>query len=88
MPSLPDGDYPFIDRRLPLSQLSMIEVPADLERLLMDQAEKSHIAIVRNQPIELRCRSDEFGDAVFLVYWPDGDRMHMLAPKGFVVGRA
>jgi hypothetical protein len=36
---LPDGLYPFIDQRLPLSDLTMIEMPADLERLLRTQAE-------------------------------------------------
>lgn len=86
--TLPDGDYPFIDRRLPLSELSMIEVPLDLERLLKEQAIKSGIAVARNRPVELRCRSEEFGDAMFLIYWPEGQRMHMLAPKGFVTGRA
>lgn len=29
---LPDGLYPFINERLPLSELTMIEAPADLER--------------------------------------------------------
>jgi hypothetical protein len=86
--NLPDGDYPFIDRRLPLSEMSMIEVPPDLEALLKDQAEKHGIAIVRNEPVELRCQTDAFGDATFLVWWPEGQRMHMLAPKGFAVGRA
>lgn len=87
-PDLPDGDYPFIDRRLPLSQLAMIEVPLDLEQLLRDQAAGNGIAIIRNQPVELQCRTDEWGDATFLIYWPDGERMHMLAPKTLSVGRA
>lgn len=88
MPSLPDGDYPFIDRRLPLSEMSMIEVPPDLETVLRDQAAKNGISIVRNRPVELRCETKEFGNACFLIYWPDGQCMHMLAPNGFQTGRA
>lgn len=86
--NLPDGDYPFIDQRLPLSEMSMIEVPPDLEALLKDQATKNGISIVRNEPVEFRCQTKEFGDACFLIYWPEGQRMHMLAPKGFQTGRA
>jgi hypothetical protein len=86
--NLPDGEYPFIDQRLPLSELSMIEVPPDLEGLLKDQATKNGVSIVRNEPVELRCQTKEFGDACFLIYWPDGQRMHMLAPRGFQTGRA
>lgn len=66
----------------------MIEVPPDLEALLKEQASKNRIFIVRNQPVELRCQTKEFGDACFLIYWPEGERMHMLAPKGFVTGQA
>lgn len=86
--NLPDGEYPFINQRLPLSEMSMIEVPPDLEGLLKDQAAKNGIAIVRNEPVELRCHTKEFGDACFLIFWPDGHRMHMLAPKEFQTGRA
>jgi hypothetical protein len=31
MLELPDGLYPFIDERLPLSELTMVEAPSDLE---------------------------------------------------------
>ncbi len=31
---LPDGQYPFIDRRYPLAELAMIEMPRALEELL------------------------------------------------------
>lgn len=88
-PELPDGLYPFIDERLPLSQLVMIEAPRDLEALLMSQAAKNGITIARGVPVELRCQSTEFPDATFLVYWPlDDDRLHMLAPARFAIHRA
>jgi hypothetical protein len=32
-PQLPDGLYPFIDQRLPLSGLAMVEAPPQLEAL-------------------------------------------------------
>jgi hypothetical protein len=87
-PDLPEGDYPFIDRTFPLSELSMIEVPPDLERLLQDQAEQAGNPILRNAPVRLRCITDQYGDATFLIWWPDGVRMHMLAPKRFAKGLA
>ena len=78
---LPDGDYPFIDRTFPLSELAMIEVPPDLERLLKDQAEQTGNPILRNEPVQLNCLTEQYGDATFLIWWPEGERMHMLAPK-------
>lgn len=85
---LPDGEYPFIDRRLPLSEMSMIEVPPEMETILREQAGKNGITIMRNEPVELRCQTKEFGDATFLIYWPEGQRMHMLAPKEFATRQA
>lgn len=88
-PILPDGLYPFIDERLPLSDLAMVEAPEGLEALFKSQAKANGIDIIRDQPIELRCRSDDHPDATFLIYWPLGyDRIHMLVPKKFAEGRA
>lgn len=89
MQTLPDGHYPFIDERLPLSEMVMVEAPADLEALLKSQAAANGTAIVRDVPVELRCASADYPDATFLVYWPYGtDRLHMLVPKKFATGRA
>jgi hypothetical protein len=86
---LPGGEYPFIDERLPLSEMAMVEAPSDLEALFMDQAARNGITLLRDQPVELRCRSKEYPDATFLIWWPSGsDRIHMLVPKKFVSGRA
>lgn len=86
---LPEGLYPFIDQRFPLSELAMIEVPHDLEQLLRSQATANGISIIRGVPVELRCRSEQFPDATFLVYWPhEEDRLHMLALKKFAKGQA
>ena len=59
MIALPEGDYPFIDERLPLSQLTMVEAPAQLEALFKSEAAKREVSFARDVPIELRCRSDE-----------------------------
>lgn len=67
---LPDRDYPFIDQRYPLSELAMIEVPESLQRLLIGQSEKNGTDIVRDTPVELRCVSEQFGDASFLILAP------------------
>jgi len=84
-----DGEYLFIDERLPLSEMAMVEAPADLEALIKDQAARNGISLLRDQPVELRCRSEHFPDATFLIWWPTGsDRIHMLMPKRFAVGRA
>ncbi len=80
-PTLPEGDYPFIDQRYPLAELAMIEVPENLQRLLIGQAEKNGKEIVRDVAVELRRIPEQFGDATFLIYWPHGRRMHMLAPS-------
>lgn len=88
-PKLPDGMYPFIDQQLPLSEMVMGEAPADLERLLRDQAAENHVLIPRGVPMELRCESPQFPTAVFFVYWPHDDaRLHILMPKEFAKGRA
>lgn len=86
---LPDGLYPFIDQLLPLADLAMIEAPPDLELLLRHQAAKNGVSIARDVPVELRCRMDDYPDAAFVVFWPlDDDRLHMLAPREFSVGKA
>ena len=87
--ALPEGFYPFIDQRLPLGQLVMIEAPAALEQLLRSQAAANGIEIIRGTPVELRCQTTEYPDATFLVYWPlEDDRLHMLAPREFAKGRS
>lgn len=89
MPELADGLYPFIDQRLPLSELMMVEAPPELETLFKSQAAENGVEIIRDQPVELRCRSEEYPDATFLVYWPLGcERIHMLVPKRFAEGQA
>lgn len=88
VPELQDGEYPFIDGRYPLSELSMIEVPEGIRDLLISQARKNGIGIARDSPVEIRCISDQFGDATFLIYWPHGHAMHMLAPSRFRRGNA
>lgn len=86
---LPDGLYPFADTRLPLADMAMMEAPRDLENLLRDAAVAAGVPILRDSPVELRCTSDAFPDATFLVFWPSGaERLNILAPKAFVRGRA
>ena len=89
MDELPDGLYPFIDERLPLSVLAMVEAPPELEALFKSQAIANGVKINRDQPIELRCQSQDHPDATFLIYWPrSSERIHMLAPKKYAQGRA
>jgi hypothetical protein len=86
---LPDGSYPFIDERLPLSEMTMVEAPPELEKLFASQAAANGVEILRDAPVELRCRSEEHPDATFLIYWPHGsDHIHMLVPTKFAIGRA
>ncbi len=67
----------------------MVEAPAELEALFKEQAARNGIALLRDRPVELRCRSKEYPDATFLIWWPTGsDRIHMLVPKKFASGRA
>jgi len=86
---LDDGEYPFISERLPLSDLAWIEVPASLQAFLREQARANGVQLVRGTPVELRCVTPQYGDAVFMIFWPeDDDRLHMLAPKTFQKGKA
>ena len=88
-PEPQDGKYPFVAERLPLSDLAWIEVPANLETLLRDQAQSNGIELIKGRPVELRCVTPQYGDAVFMVFLPhDEDRLHMLAPKRFQKGKA
>jgi hypothetical protein len=86
---LPEGLYPFADTRLPLREMAMMQAPRDLEILLRNAAKATGVEIVRDRPVELRCTSDAFPDATFVVFWPVGaEHLNILAPKGAVVGRA
>ncbi len=86
---LPDGFYPFASARLPLSEMAMMEAPPALEAVLRKAADESGVQIIRDRPVELRCASEEYPDATFMVFWPSGDeRLHILAPKTAVQGRA
>lgn len=68
----------------------MVEAPRELEDLFKAQASLSGVKIARDQPVELRCQSEAYPDATFLVFWPLGEaRIHMLVPKGLAIqGRA
>ena len=86
---LEDGEYPFIQEWLPLTDLAWIEVPPSLEALLRDQAEANGIQLIKGQPVELRCVTPQYGDAVFMIFWPlEEECLHMLAPKTFQKGKA
>ena len=89
MRNLPDGIYPFADKRFPLRELAMREAPPALEELLKTAATTSGTPIVRDEPVELTCLAAGFPDAKFLVYWPcSSERLHILAPRDSVVGKA
>ena len=84
---LPEGLYPFADQRLPLADMAMMEAPRELEDLLRDAAAAEGITIIRDRPVELRCKSAGYPDAVFLVFWPSGaERLNFLAPRSASVG--
>jgi hypothetical protein len=89
MKELPEGLYPFIDERFRLADMAMVEAPSDLEAMFKRQAVLNGIELIRDEPVELRCQSEDYPDATFLVYWPLGkERIHMLVPKRFATGRA
>ena len=74
---------------IPLAELTMVEAPPDPEALFKAQAAANGLEIVRDQPVQLQCRSEKYPDATFLVFWPtESDRIHMLAPKKFAIGPA
>ncbi|WP_281804806.1 hypothetical protein [Methylocystis echinoides] len=87
MQNLPNRSYPFIDRLYPLTEMTMVEAPRELETLFKAQASQNGVDIIRDQPVELRCKSEEYPDATFLIFWPAGsERIHMLVPRNFAEG--
>lgn len=88
MEGLPDGDYPFGAEIYPLARMAMSEAPLALQELLQAQATTNGVRIVRDQPVELVCQMPDMEAHRFLVYWPTGDRMHLLVPKELVIGQA
>jgi hypothetical protein len=85
---LPDGLYPFYNQRFPLHQMAMVEAPPELEEFILRNARIHGIEILRDLPIELRCRNGSF-DATFLIWWPESDpHIHLLVPKSDVHGTA
>ena len=40
--------------------------------LIVVQQSEVPIDIIRDEPVELRCQSEQYPDATFLVYWPQG----------------
>jgi hypothetical protein len=87
---LPDGTYPFMYERLPLSELAWVEAPPELEALLKSQAKASGVEVIRNAIVELTCKMPGNDlDVIFTVYWPlEQDRIHMLAPRHHRKGTA
>lgn len=86
---LASGDYPFIDRAVPLSDMVMVEAPRELEDLFRAQAAANGIEIIRDAAVELTCQTPDGVNPTFLIYWPAGqDRIHMLVPKRHAEGRA
>lgn len=86
---LPPGDYPFWDGEVPLSEMTMVEAPLELEELLKKQAKESRVELTRDAPFELTCAMPSGDNPKFLIYWPTGqDRIHLLVPNKHVKGRA
>lgn len=86
---LAPGSYPFATERHDLADMAMVEAPPALEALFKQEAAANGIEILRDEPVELKCRLENETIATFLVWYPTGqDRIHMLVPKEHVAGRA
>lgn len=86
---LPEGRYPYLDQRLPLADLMLVEAPQEFESLIRSQAASNGISLIRDEPVELKCQMPDQTEAAFLVYWPSGEeRMHILVPKNLIKGKA
>jgi hypothetical protein len=51
------GFYPLADGEHPLETMSFAETPAELEAFLRRAAHAAGVAIIRDRPVELVCRS-------------------------------
>ena len=95
MPNTREADCKFRSKSVeavlagPLTRPGPCESWTDLESLFKSQAAANGFDIARDEPVELRCSSEQYSDATFLVYWPRGsERIHMIVPKKFATGRA
>lgn len=88
-PELPDGTYPFMDERHPLSEMAFGLTPESLRTLIAQQAARAGTTIVRDEPVELRLADHASVDATFMVFWPsESADMYLLMPKRHIAGRA
>ena len=88
IPTLPDGTYPFGEECYSLSDMVMAEAPSDLARLLTEQAQSNGTTIARGVPVELKCKYAGEVEATFFIWWPHGEKMHMLMPRSRAKGLA
>jgi hypothetical protein len=62
-----------------------VEASRHLRDRLKSQAAANVIDIVHDESVKIRCQSESYPEATFLVFWPHGtNRIHMLVPKRFV----
>lgn len=85
--ALPEGDYRFREDTYPLSELAMSEAPPELANLLIDQAREQGVELIRDQVVELICQGPGISELGFTIFWPKGDKLHILVPRQFVKGR-
>ena len=84
-----EPQYPFQDETYPASAMAMSEAPAELEALLLAQAQANGIEIIRDELVELVCNLPDTDAMRFMVFWPSGaERMNILVPRHFAKGRA
>ena len=69
--------------------MQMTEAPPELEALFRSQSQLNRTPLLRDACVELICKSEEFSDARFLIWWPTGsERIYLLVPTTYVTGRA
>lgn len=77
-----DGQVPFADRRFNRDQMIEVTAPSELAELIEREISRSGVAVPADDFLEIRCASENFATAVFMIKRGSGNELRMLVPSG------
>lgn len=77
-----DGQVPFADRRFNRNQMIEVTAPGDLAELIEREISRSGVVVPADDFLEIRCVSEAFATAVFMIKRGAGSELRMLVPSG------
>jgi len=77
-----DGQVPFADRRFNREEMLEVVAPTDLALLIEHEVSKSGVYVPADDFLEIRCTSENFATAVFMIKRGPNGELKMLVPSG------